>query len=215
MQTDDAGQPQKGADDRVDIVYQPGGKAYRASLRNLDPVAGAMPLPVAGAGDPGATKSPRRPGAAEKAATKPVPLPAGETAVHVYTDGACTGNPGPMGIGVVCLDPALGTAGRREISAYLGEGTNNIAELTAIARGLEDVSRSRHVVVYTDSSYCIGVLAKGWKAKANTDLIASMRRQLGEFASVRFVKVQGHAGVPENERCDELARTAVATRKRS
>lgn len=129
--------------------------------------------------------------------------------IHVWTDGACTGNPGPMGLGVVLLSGER----RKEISEYLGEGTNNIAELTAILRGLEAIkSPGRPVVVYSDSSYAIGVLSKGWKAKANVELIAAIKQEMRRFPRLSFVKVAGHAGVPENERCDELAREAIATR---
>ena len=56
------------------------------------------------------------------------------------------------------------------------------------------------------------MLSKGWKAKANQELIARMRRRLATLPDVEFVKVSGHAGVPENERCDELARDAITGR---
>ena len=56
------------------------------------------------------------------------------------------------------------------------------------------------------------MLSKGWKAKANQELIARMRKRLAGLRSVEFVKVSGHAGVPENERCDELARNAITSR---
>jgi len=83
----------------------------------------------------------------------------------------------------------------------------------AIERGLDLVDgRDRKVRIYTDSSYSIGVLSKGWKAKANQDLIARIRRRLTERPNVEFVKVSGHAGVPDNERCDELARDAISRR---
>lgn len=115
-----------------------------------------------------------------------------------------------MGIGVVVI------AGehRREVSEYLGHGTNNIAELTAIKVGLEEAGRladltQRQARVYSDSSYAIGVLSKHWKAKANQALVAEIRRQLAGLPHVAFVKVAGHAGVAENERCDELARAAI------
>ncbi len=140
-------------------------------------------------------------------------MPGVEGVIHVYTDGACTGNPGPMGIGVVILDTSPESTGRRELSLYLGMGTNNIAELTAIQRGLADLPRDRPVIIYSDSAYSIGVLSLGWRAKANQELIANMRRQLGEFKRVSFIKVAGHAGIPENERCDELARQAIARRQ--
>ena len=138
----------------------------------------------------------------------------GGDALELWTDGACSGNPGPMGIGVVAIDGAK----RRELSEYLGVGTNNIAELTAIERALDAADdatgndRARRMRVYTDSAYSIGVLSKGWKAKANQELVARIRRRLAEYPNVEFVKVSGHAGVPENERCDELARAAVDRR---
>lgn len=157
-------------------------------------------------------KSPSPPPAAGKRAAPPH---AGlhQTALHVYTDGACTGNPGPMGLGVVVLDLS-GEPARRELSEYLGVGTNNIAELTAILRGLQVLPRDRPVVVYSDSSYAIGLLSQNWKAKANQELVAALRRLLREFPAVHFVKVAGHAGVPENERCDELARAAITGARR-
>ena len=116
-----------------------------------------------------------------------------------------------MGIGIVALDGRK----RKEVGEYLGVGTNNIAELTAIDRALDvigDDARTRRVRVYTDSAYAIGVLSKGWKAKANQELIARMRRRLATLPEIEFVKVSGHAGVPENERCDELARGAITGR---
>jgi ribonuclease HI len=126
-------------------------------------------------------------------------------AVIVYTDGACTGNPGPMGIGVVISDGKE----RREISEYLGVGTNNIAELTAIERALEQCPRERTVVVHSDSAYALGLLGQNWKAKKNQELVARLRELAAQFKDVRWVKVAGHAGVPENERCDQLARDAI------
>jgi len=116
-----------------------------------------------------------------------------------------------MGIGVVAIDGGK----RREHGEYLGVGTNNIAELTAIDRALDLAGAdagARPLRIYTDSAYSIGVLSKGWKAKANQELIARMRRRLAGLPNVEFVKVSGHAGVPENERCDELARNAITGR---
>jgi ribonuclease HI len=132
-------------------------------------------------------------------------------ALELWTDGACSGNPGPMGIGIVAIDGGK----RKEVGEYLGIGTNNIAELTAIDRALDLAgaeAETRHVRVYTDSAYSIGVLSKGWKAKANQELIGRMRKRLAKLPDVEFVKVSGHAGVPENERCDELARNAITGR---
>jgi ribonuclease HI len=112
-----------------------------------------------------------------------------------------------MGIGVVLLSGKH----RKEISEYLGpRGTNNIAELVAIERALEAIKdRARPVVVHSDSSYAIGLLSAGWKAKANRELVERIRALVRSFPHLRFVKVAGHAGVAENERCDELARQAI------
>jgi len=66
-------------------------------------------------------------------------------------------------------------------------------------------------VIHTDSQYAIGVLTKGWKAKANAALITDIRDMLKERRGVRFVYVRGHAGIPLNERADELARRAISS----
>jgi len=220
VECDASGQPLGGEDQRVDVLYRQGGKRYRAALRNLLPdedtavrsdAEMSPAAPAAPASSP-ASEPPRPPHAAGKQAAPPH---AGlhQSALHVYTDGACTGNPGPMGLGVVVLDLS-GEPARRELSEYLGVGTNNIAELTAILRGLQVLPRDRSVVVYSDSSYAIGLLSQSWKAKANQELVAALRQLLREFPAVHFVKVAGHAGVPENERCDELARAAITGARR-
>ena len=97
---------------------------------------------------------------------------------------------------------------RAEYSGSLGWATNNIAELAAIEHALDmlDSQSDRAIVIHTDSSYSIGVLAKDFRAKKNRDLIERIRAKLARFTRVRFVKVEGHAGVPENERADALAR---------
>lgn len=132
--------------------------------------------------------------------------------ITVYTDGACTGNPGPAGIGIVLSNGKV----RRLISEYLGHATNNIAELTAIKRALEVIkSRELPIDLYTDSSYSIGVLTQGWKAKANQELIAEIKIQLLAYPRLKIHKVEGHAGVPGNEKADELARKAVESQSSS
>ncbi len=126
--------------------------------------------------------------------------------IVVYTDGASLGNPGPAGIGIVLR------SGRhyREIAEPLGVTTNNVAELTAILRALEAIrDPNRPVFVHTDSEYAIGVLTRDWKPKKNRELIARIRRLLARFPEIRFVKVAGHSGDPDNERCDELAKEAA------
>jgi ribonuclease HI len=105
------------------------------------------------------------------------------------------------------------TDGTLELSEYLGHATNNIAELTAILRGIDEGgSEAARLVVHTDSQYAIGVLSKGWRAKANTELVEKIRARIRSRGNVAFVYVPGHSGVPLNERCDELARLAIQTR---
>ncbi|HEU5056442.1 MAG TPA: ribonuclease H [Kofleriaceae bacterium] len=202
MRVDANGNPVAAADGRVDVAYKavPGAKLYRAAVRNLDPTGDpADETPVALEIDPAPTSE----GAA---AAERAPDP-----IIVYTDGGATPNPGPCGIGVVILDRGE----RREISEYLGEGTNNIAELTAVLRGLEAIApaeRARPVLLHTDSEYSIGVLTLNWKPKKNIELIAALRELMGHFPRLRLVKVPAHSGVPENERCDQLATLAVTRR---
>ena len=134
---------------------------------------------------------------------------ASSDAIIAYTDGACSGNPGPAGLGYSIVFPD----GRRvEKGEPLGQGTNNIAELTAIMRVLEIVEdTSAKLIIHTDSEYSIGVLTRGWKAKANIELIAQIKLKLRRFSNIEFIKVKGHAGVPENELVDELARNSSET----
>lgn len=213
VRCDGSGNPVIGPDRLAEVLYQKKGKVYRAAPKNLGPDDDptllsdeeAAPSGVAGdrLGKPAGAAASASPGPRISA---PAPAPLPDDAVHVWTDGACIGNPGPMGLGVVILG---GRRKRQELSEFLGHGTNNIAELTAILRGLEVAPRKRPVVIYSDSSYALGVLGRGWKPKANQELIQEIKALLPEFAEVRFVKVAGHAGVPENERCDELARMAI------
>jgi ribonuclease HI len=104
-------------------------------------------------------------------------------------------------------------ATRIELSEYLGQGTNNIAELTAVLRALQAAHAGRPMVVHTDSQYTIGVVQKGWKAKANQALVAELRAALASRPGVRLRYVPGHAGVLLNERADALAREAVSGRR--
>ena len=209
-----------------------------SSVADAKSAASAAKAAIAALGDAGATAEgapaahapAKRPSAARPAAKRTTKAPAaaahsadgahaadGEhahaadgAAIHVYADGACSGNPGPAGLGVVVLD----TESRIELSEYIGQGTNNIAELTAILRALGELADSeRPMVIHTDSSYSIGVLQKGWKAKANKELIADLREVLKARGGVRLVYVPGHAGVTWNERADALARAAVTSRK--
>ncbi len=197
---------------RVEIRYKPNdGRRYQARADNLE-VVDATPLPDETCGDAAAVE---KPDAAAKAAAKTTAAAAAPTqaqapgGVIAYADGACSGNPGPAGLGVVVIDGAT----RVEISEYLGQGTNNIAELTAVLRALAEVAKDRPMTVYTDSQYTIGVVQKGWKAKANQALVAELRAALSGRPATRLSYVPGHSGVPLNERADALAREAVTARK--
>jgi ribonuclease HI len=201
---------------RAEMKYrQEDPKSYRPSRSNLVPLAEQKDEPVPHA----QPRPPRAPRAASASSTRPRARPASMTddhapgTIHVWTDGACSGNPGPMGIGIV----VVADRERAERGEYLGVGTNNIAELTAIAHGLDLAAElapdhSRPIRIYSDSSYALGLLGKGWKAKANQELVASLREQLATFSHVKLVKVAGHAGVDNNERCDQLARQAITSR---
>ena len=103
---------------------------------------------------------------------------------------------------------------RRELSEFLGRGTNNIAELTAILRAAQAATDpATPMRLYTDSSYSIGVLTKGWKAKKNVELVAEVRAAIAQLEDIELIHVRGHAGVPLNERADELAVAAVEARE--
>jgi len=228
----DAAGALSGEGGRIEIRYKPNdGRRYQARADNLE-VVDATPLPDdtcgpadgvskpdAGAGAGGASA---RSGSSTKSAAKAqgvshprshdggYPQTTGTAgAVIVYADGACSGNPGPAGLGVVIIDGPT----RVELSEFLGQGTNNIAELTAVLRSLGEIPADRAMMIYTDSQYTIGVVQKGWKAKANQELVAELRRALSSRPATRLAYVPGHSGVLLNERADALAREAVTGRK--
>ncbi len=139
-----------------------------------------------------------------------------EGTVLAFTDGACTGNPGPAGSGAVLkLPDGRIVEGHRA----LGHGTNNIGELTAIQLALDLLAANAvdpltPVRVYTDSTYSLGVLTKAWKPKANVELIASIKAALRPWKRLKIEWVAGHVGVAENERADALARRGVDESRR-
>ena len=130
--------------------------------------------------------------------------------ITIYTDGAARGNPGPGGYGVVLIS---GTH-RKELAEGFKHTTNNRMELLAVIVGLEVLKNpNSNVTVYSDSKYVVdsvekrwvfGWQKKGFKGKKNPDL---WRRFLEIYPkhNVKFVWVKGHANIPGNERCDELA----------
>jgi ribonuclease HI len=130
--------------------------------------------------------------------------------VIIYTDGSSRGNPGPGGYGTVLKYGQH----RKELSEGFRKTTNNRMELLAVIAGLEALNRDGlDVTIYSDSKYVVDSVEKGWlwgwvkkgfKGKKNPDLwkrfIPTYKRQ-----RVKFKWVKGHAGVPENEVCDQLA----------
>lgn len=137
--------------------------------------------------------------------------------VEIYTDGACSGNPGPGGWGAV-----LRAAGReRELSGAEPRTTNNRMELTAALRALEALKRPCQVVIYTDSTYLQKGMngwldnwkRNGWKTAGKKPVRnADLWRSLDEVSarhSIQWRWVRGHTGNPGNERADTLARDAI------
>lgn len=134
--------------------------------------------------------------------------------VYIYTDGACSGNPGPGGWGAILK---AGT-NMKELSGGEANTTNNRMEMTAIIQALSALKRPCDVILTSDSKYVIDAIEKGWVKKwksnnwmrnkkdpaLNVDLWEKILALL-DIHKVNFVWVKGHAGHPENERCDELA----------
>ena len=129
--------------------------------------------------------------------------------IHVYTDGASSGNPGPAGIGIFLRYGVH----EKKISQYIGIATNNIAELEAIRVGLAEIKNPELPVrIYTDSNYALGLLSLGWKPKKNQNMVTSIKKLMKKFKDLQFVKVRGHAGDEGNELADRLATGAVKKR---
>ena len=134
--------------------------------------------------------------------------------VNIYTDGACSGNPGVGGWGTILEYNGK----KKELCGAEAETTNNRMELTAVIEGLKALKERCKVTLYTDSQYIVNAINLGWaeswkqngwrkadKKKAlNTDLWETLLDLLGR-QDVTFVWVKGHDGHPENERCDALA----------
>ena len=130
--------------------------------------------------------------------------------ITIYTDGAASGNPGPGGYGVVLM------AGphRKELSEGFRLTTNNRMELLAVIIGLNALRfPGSNVTIYSDSKYVVDAVEKGWvfgwekkrfKDKKNPDLWQQFL-VLYRKHNVKFVWIKGHANIPENERCDQLA----------
>jgi len=139
-------------------------------------------------------------------------------AYTIFTDGACSGNPGPGGWGAVVRLP---DGAKHELSGFAPATTNNRMELTAVLQGLSGVPNGTPVIVVTDSEYVLkgatqwldGWKRKGWKTSTKSDVL---NRDLWECIDAERERLQlqwqwvrGHAGHPENERADRLAVAAI------
>lgn len=135
--------------------------------------------------------------------------------IHIYTDGACSGNPGAGGYGAILIYRGH----EKEISGYEAHTTNNRMELQAVISALKVVTKDKAVVVYTDSQYVkngITTWIHSWKVSnwkngkiKNTDLWQELDALAQKFA-IEWRWVKGHSGHPLNDRADELARRAIA-----
>ena len=142
--------------------------------------------------------------------------------VIIYTDGACSGNPGPGGWGSILM---MGE-NRKEISGGKKDTTNNVMELTAVIEALKLLKRPCKVDLYSDSAYVVnaflqnwilGWIKNGWKNSSKEEVKNKELWQelfsLTKIHDVTFHKVKGHADNEYNNRCDELARNAIITLK--
>ena len=138
--------------------------------------------------------------------------------VTIYTDGACSGNPGPGGWGTILMYKDI----KKEISGGSENTTNNVMELTAVIEGLKMLKFPCEVKIYSDSAYVVnaftqkwiyGWLKNGWKNSSkepvkNKELWEELYN-LTKIHEVEFIKVKGHSDNEYNNRCDELARNAI------
>jgi len=143
---------------------------------------------------------------------------AGAPEIRIFTDGACSGNPGPGGYGVVLVSGVH----RKELAKGFRKTTNNRMELLAVIDGLKSLKNRRRVEIWSDSKYVVEAIEKGWARKwrdngwrkadkkpaLNPDLWQELLELL-DMHQVKFLWLRGHDGHPENERADQLAVTAL------
>ena len=138
--------------------------------------------------------------------------------VVIYTDGACSGNPGPGGWGTILMYKDV----KKEISGGTKNTTNNIMEITAVLEGLKMLKHECEVEIYSDSAYVVNAFNQGWiynwrknnwktsgKDPVKNKELWEELYELTKKHKVTFIKVKGHADNIYNNRCDELARNAI------
>ena len=139
--------------------------------------------------------------------------------VVIYTDGACSGNPGPGGWGTILMYKDI----KKEISGRNENTTNNVMEITAVIEGLKMLKHECEVEIYSDSAYVVNAFNQGWiynwqknnwktagKDPVKNKELWEELYTLIKRHKVTFIKVKGHADNPYNNRCDELARNAIS-----
>ena len=193
----------------VHFQYQKksGSPAYTTARRNLTMIPGVEPVEV---DDETIEVKPPKP---RKKPTSEAPvIPANEVippnTIVVYPDGGASPNPGPAGSGVIMM------YGQHtlEIWEYLGRSTNNVAELTAILRALENIkNKNMPIVIYSDSNYAIGVLTGNMRATKNRELIAQIQAEMAKCPRLQLLKVKAHVGIQYNEHVDRLCALARDT----
>ena len=142
-----------------------------------------------------------------------------EDKVIIYTDGACSGNPGPGGWGAILMYKDA----KKEISGGMKETTNNIMEITAVIEALKCLKVESDVQVYSDSAYTVNAFNQGWIYNwmkngwktANKEPVKNKELWQELYAltkkhKVEFIKVKGHADNEFNNRCDEMARNEIS-----
>lgn len=144
--------------------------------------------------------------------------------VEIYTDGACSGNPGPGGYGVVLIYDQI----EKELSGSCLKTTNNRMEMLAAIKGLEILKKPCEVVLYSDSRYLVDAINKGWvkkwqangwmraknKEAKNADLWKRLLNAM-KHHKIKLVWVRGHSDNEFNNRCDKLATTAIEKMKQN
>lgn len=204
-----------------DAVYR-GFASLEAAQAWLDAHAAAPPVPeatstAADVSARGGSQSASAPSVEEAVVSAPAHWPE----VTIYTDGACLGNPGPGGYGVVLMYGER----RKELSGGYRLTTNNRMEIMAAIEGLKALKQPCCVILYSDSEYLVNAMTKGWVERwrsrgwmrtakepaLNADLWEELY-QLCQQHRVEFRWVKGHTGVQDNERCNTLAQAMAAKR---
>lgn len=144
--------------------------------------------------------------------------------IILYTDGACSGNPGPGGYGFILFYKDRS----KEFSGYDPCTTNNQMEITAVIKGLNQIKEPCNVTIYTDSAYTMNAFEEKWidnwiannwknankKDVKNKELWQELIQAINRHTSVKWVKVKGHSDNKYNNRCDELAREEIEKNKK-